>query len=129
MKEGGRVTIIINGGLFMNKFMRLMGTVCLTLLIMVCLTTGSISASSMKISNDGNDFELAASRIVSESIIYQGTNANPPDTYYYSDRFGYSGYIPLDYVIRDHTKNQTVAVYTGTVYCEGDCPMIQRKIE
>ncbi len=85
----------------------------------------SVSAETLPTNNLSEKYEVdAASRVVSKSVYYSGVNVNPPKTYYYSDSLGYRGNIPLSYVIRDYPKNQTIAVYVGTVYCYGTCPLL-----
>ena len=91
--------------------------------ISFAISSSPISASSQNsvFYKQGEDFQIqAVGREVTHSII-GNLNQNFDSYYYYSDPHGYSGRIPLLYVIRDEPRNMATAVYRGIVYCEGVC--------
>ena len=109
----------------MKKVFSLVGIAGLALLMSLGLPVNQTSASSTpaSISELTNEVSpYAVSRFVVESKVYP-RNVTPPSQYYYSDSNGYKGYIPLDYIIHDSVNYTSIAVYAGTVYCEGNCPI------
>lgn len=109
----------------MKKMFSLIGVTCIALIMSFSVTAHQSSASSTPISSVENIEEVspyAASRYVVEAVVSVGKIV-PANTYYYSDHFGYKGFITLASYTYDSKINRTTATYAGTVYCGSSyCP-------
>lgn len=105
----------------MKKIISLIGIVSLSLLMSLGLLANQTSASSTSSSESTEETsQLAASRYVEYDRVYTG-KIIPPNTYYYSDSYGYKGTLTLQFYLYSAENNKTSVRYAGTVYCNGVC--------
>lgn len=110
----------------MKKKFGIIGSLSLALALTFSVTTESSAAiSTTPVKNNietiNNSQLLNASRYVTATMEYTGNTA--PSSFYYSDSYGYRGYIPLISKKYYPGLNFTQANYGGTVSCSGNCPM------
>lgn len=113
----------------MKKLISLIGLVGLSLIMFLGLSVSQTAASSFTSSSSKDEVTpLAISRYVTHEEVFNG-QLFPPNTYYYSDNYGYSGTIHMQYYIYVPSVNKTSVTYAGTVYCSGVCAASQPTLE
>lgn len=105
----------------MNKLVSFIGfTVLLFITSVTLLPNQSFAASLSNIEPNEEVSQLATSRYVQYDKVYKG-KVIPPDTYPYSDSYGYKGTLRIEFFIYVTENNTTSVRYGGTVSCSGGC--------
>lgn len=105
----------------MKKLISLIGIASLSLIMSLSFSASHTSASSLNSSELTDDVtQLATSRFIVYDKVYAG-RASPPNTYNYSDSYGYKGTLRLQFYIYSPESNTTSARYEGTITCNGTC--------
>jgi|SRR5690625_621693 len=101
------------------------GMVSIIVIMSLGIFVSNVSASPNSYNNyeeSLENFPDTRSMEVSEVRNYYGI-ITPPSSILYNKN-NYSGTLYRDYYIHDYSNNITIAVYSGTVWCQGTCPMI-----